>query len=83
MISKKIPAENDDFIKEFGEDAVLEEISIRDKKKYLKLHEAQQSMKKNKHLTLEEAMKKTNSIQSFSNEMEEILLRQNEILAKV
>ena len=82
MIARKIPA-GDDFIKQFGEDAVLEEIAIKDKKKYIKLHEAQQSMKKNQHLTLEEVMKKTNSIQPFSNEMKEILLRQNEILAKV
>ena len=82
MIAGKIPV-GGDFIKQFGEDAVLKEVYIKDKEKYTKLHKAQQSMKKNQHLTLEEAMKKTNSIQPFSNDMKEILLRQNEILAKV
>ena len=46
IMVQKIPTDNEEFIKEYGEDVELNTISILVKKKYLKIHEARRIMKK-------------------------------------
>ena len=68
-MARKIPSDNEDFIKQHGEDAVLSENPINAKKKFLKLHKARRRMKMN------EAVKKTDSLEPFCNEMVVVLER--------
>ena len=58
MIARKIPTDMKEFTEEYGlGNAVLKEMSILDKRKMLKLHEAQLLAKENANMTLEEAKK--------------------------
>ena len=59
MITQKIPTDMKEFTEEYGlGNAVLKEMSILDKRKMLKLHEAQLLAKENANMTLEEAKKR-------------------------
>ena len=80
IMARKIPTDNEDFLKQHGEDAVLTEIPINAKKKYLKLHEARLRMKKNTSLNEEEAVKKTDSLEPFCEEMVAVLESQNVVV---
>ena len=73
IIPWKIPMEDEEFTKEYREDADLNEIPIRNKKTYLKFHEAQQLVQNYQIMTYGDATKKTNSIRPFSDEMKKNL----------
>ena len=80
-MKRNIPRDDKDFIKQYGEDAdanTISTISILIKRKYLKIHEARRTMAKNANLNLEDALKKTNSIEPLSVEMIEVLEKQSE-----
>ena len=72
--------EDDKFIKQYGEDADLEEISITSKMIFLKTHEARRLTRKNISKSKDEAMKATNSIEPFCKEMKDVLSMQNEVM---
>ena len=80
IMTRKIPADDEDFIKKHGEDAVLSEIPINAKEKFSKSHKARQRMKKNKSLSEDEALKKADSLEPFCDEMVVVLERQNIIV---
>ena len=77
ITARKIPTDNEDFLKQHGKDAVLSELPINAKKKCLKLHEARQRMKKNTNLTKDEAVKTANSLAPLCEEMVVVLEKQN------
>ena len=77
IIARKIPTDDEDFLKQHGEDAVLSEIAINIKKRYLKVHEARRRMEKNTSLNEDEAVKKTDSMEPFCDEMLALLEMQN------
>ena len=78
--ARRIPFDDEEFIQQNGEDANLDEIPISSKKAFLKTHESRRLMRKNVSLSEEEAKKMTNSIEPFSDEMKEVLFRQNALM---
>ena len=83
MIARMIPTKMNDFVNEFGAgNERLEEVPIKDKKRLLRRHEAWIAIEKNVKLSLEEAVNKTNAIVPISNEMKQILRRQQEIMSQ-
>ena len=76
IIVRKIPTDDKELIKEYGEDVKLNMISILVNKRYLKIHKSCQIMSKNTNTNKEEAEKMSNSIELFSNEMSEVLEKQ-------
>lgn len=80
LVARKIPEEDTEFIKKQGEDADLSSVSIKTKKAALKHHQAKLEAEKNEKISIEEAKDLINSIKPFSDEMEAILAKQNEIL---
>ena len=61
------------FVKEFGEEASLDEITIKDKKKWIKKHEAKIISEDNTQLTLEEAEKEASDIKPLSKELNDYM----------
>ena len=49
-MAQKIPMDDEEFIKKYGEDAHLNTISIRTKKAFLKTREARRRMQKNPNI---------------------------------
>jgi len=73
-LANVIPMDDEEFIKQYGEDANLDTISILVKKAYLKMHEARRQMQKNPNICEDDAKKMTTSIEPFSDEMREVLV---------
>ena len=61
------------FVEEFGEEASLDEITIKDKKKWIKKHEAKIISEDNTQLTLEEAEKDASDIKPLSKELKDYM----------
>ena len=61
------------FVEEFGEEASLDEITIKDKKKWIKRHEAKIISENNTLLTLEEAEKDASDIKPLSKELKDYM----------
>ena len=76
-MARKIPTDDEDFLKQHGEHAILSELPINTKKKCLKLHETHRRTKKNTSLTEDEAVKMTNSLEPLCEEMVVVLEKQN------
>jgi len=70
-----------DFIEQSGENADVKKVSINDRKPYLKMHETRRLMQNNQLVSKEDALKKTNSIEPFSDSMRRILEKKSKILA--
>ncbi len=82
IIARKIMAELDEFVEEYGEDASLDEVPYNDKKRFLKKHEAKKEVMTNKTLTLEDAELKTKAIKPVSPELMLFLEQQNSTQAE-
>ena len=84
MIDCKIRARNiledKEFIKQYGEDVDHGEISITSNKAFLKTQEGRRLMRKNISISKDDAIKATNLIEPFCEEMKNVLSRQNEIM---
>ena len=62
IIARKIPTELEEFTNDNDKNADLSTVLFRDKKCYLKIHEAKRKTTKNPSLSLEDAMSATNTI---------------------
>ena len=76
LIARKIPSDLDEFVTEYGENADLANVLFKEKKQFLKTHEANGKVLKNKMLTLEVALKKTNAIVPVSASLIQFLENQ-------
>ena len=73
LLARKIPSDLDDFVREYGENASLATVPFKEKKAFLKLHEAEAMEKKNKSITLEDALAKSNALVSVSESLMKFL----------
>mgnify|MGYP000432602880 CR=1 FL=1 len=71
--ARKITSELEEFIAEYGENAELSTVPYKDKKYYLKVHESKRKITKNQNLSLEDALKETNSLIPFSESLKQFL----------
>ena len=72
IIARGIVAGMDKFIAEYGEDASQMEVPYKDKKRFLKKHEAKNKVLENKHVTLKEAEAMTRAVKPISAELMKI-----------
>ncbi len=73
ITARNIPTDLREFIEEYGENVELNTVPYKDKKQYLKIHEAYRSVQKNPNLSVNDALESTNAIEPQSDELKQFL----------